>query len=117
MKKLIICLAFVAMTSIGALAQKFALVDMDYVLRNVPSYEMANEQLNQVSQRWEREVEELSKEAETMYKNYQSEMVFLTDEQKKAREAEIVAKEKEVTDLRYKYFGPEGNSSRSARAS
>lgn len=108
MKKLIICLAFVAMTSIGTLAQKFALVDMDYVLRNVPSYEMANEQLNQVSQRWEREVEELSKEAETMYKNYQSEMVFLTDEQKKAREAEIVAKEKEVTDLRYKYFGPEG---------
>lgn len=78
------------------------------MLRNVPSYEMANEQLNQVSQRWEREVEELSKEAETMYKNYQSEMVFLTDEQKKAREAEIVAKEKEVTDLRYKYFGPEG---------
>lgn len=74
----------------------------------LPSYEMANEQLNQVSQRWEREVEELSKEAETMYKNYQSEMVFLTDEQKKAREAEIVAKEKEVTDLRYKYFGPEG---------
>ncbi len=108
MKKLIICMALVAMTSISAFAQKFALVDMDYVLRNVPSYEMANEQLNQVSQRWEREVTELSKEAETMYKNYQSEMVFLTDDQKKAREEEIVAKEKEVTDLRYKYFGPEG---------
>ncbi|MDE7097279.1 MAG: OmpH family outer membrane protein, partial [Muribaculaceae bacterium] len=92
----------------GAYAQKFALVDMDYILRNVPSYEMANEQLNQVSQRWEREVTELSKEAETMYKNYQSEMIFLTDDQKKAREEELVAKEKEVTDLRYKYFGPEG---------
>lgn len=101
-------MALVAMISISAFAQKFALVDMDYVLRNVPSYEMANEQLNQVSQRWEREVTELSKEAETMYKNYQSEMVFLTDDQKKAREEEIVAKEKEVTDLRYKYFGPEG---------
>lgn len=108
MKKFIICMALVAMISISAFAQKFALVDMDYVLRNVPSYEMANEQLNQVSQRWEREVTELSKEAETMYKNYQSEMVFLTDDQKKAREEEIVAKEKEVTDLRYKYFGPEG---------
>ncbi|MDO4336110.1 MAG: OmpH family outer membrane protein [Bacteroidales bacterium] len=108
MKKLIFTLAFVAMTIAGAYAQKFALVDMDYILRNVPSYEMANEQLNQVSQRWEREVTELSKEAETMYKNYQSEMVFLTDDQKKAREEEIVAKEKEVTDLRYKYFGPEG---------
>ena len=89
-------------------AQKFALVDMDYILRNVPAYEMANEQLNQVSMRWEKEVNELSKEAETMYKNYQSDMVFLTDEQKKKREEEIVAKEKEVTDTRYKYFGPEG---------
>lgn len=108
MKKLLISLAFLAITAIGACAQKFALVDMDYILRNVPNYEMANEQLNQVSQRWEREVTELSKEAETMYKNYQAEMVFLTDDQKKAREEEIVAKEKEVTDLRYKYFGPEG---------
>ena len=44
-------------------AQKFALVDMDYILRNVPAYEMANEQLNQVSMRWEKEVNELSKEA------------------------------------------------------
>ena len=55
---------------------------------------MANEQLNQVSLRWEKEVAELSKEAETMYKNYQADMVFLTDDQKKKREEEIVAKEK-----------------------
>ena len=96
-----------------ATAQKFALVDMDYILRNVPAYEMANEQLNQVSQRWEKEVNELSKAAETLYKNYQSDMVFLTDDQKKKREEEIVAKEKEVTDLRYKYFGPEGSFTRS----
>ncbi len=108
MKKLIISLAFVLTAFVGAYAQKFALVDMDYILRNVPSYEMANEQLNQVSQRWEREVTELSKEAETMYKNYQAEMIFLTDDQKKSREEELVAKEKQVTDLRYKYFGPEG---------
>ena len=93
---------------LGAGAQKFALIDMEYVLRNVPSYEMANEQLNQVSLRWEKEVTELGKEAETMYKNYQSERVFLTDDQKKKREEAIVAKEKEVTDLKYKYFGPEG---------
>ena len=91
-----------------ASAQKFALIDMEYILKNMPSYEMANEQLNQVSQKWEKEVNELSKEAETLYKNYQSEMVFLTDEQKKKREEEIVLKEKEVTDVRYKYFGHEG---------
>lgn len=101
-----ILIGFIA--SFAASAQKYALVDMEYILRNVPSYEMANEQLNQVSLRWEKEVNELTKEAETMYKNYQSDMVFLTDDQKKKREEEIVAKEKEATDLRYKYFGPEG---------
>lgn len=92
----------------GASAQKFALIDMDYILKNVPSYEMANEQLNQLSQRWQREVEAVSTEAQNMYKTYQADMVFLTDEQKKQRESDIVAKEKEATDLRYKYFGPEG---------
>lgn len=108
MKKIILSLLLVLCGAGVISAQKFALVDMDYILRNVPAYEMANEQLNQVSQRWEKEVEQLSKEAETMFKNYQSDMVFLTDDQKKKREEEIVAKEKEVTDTRYKYFGPEG---------
>ena len=91
-----------------ASAQKFALVDMEYVLKNIPAYEMANEQLNQVAQRWQREVDDLKKEADTMYKNFQSDMVFLTDEQKKKKEAEITAKEKEATQLQYKYFGPQG---------
>ena len=108
MKKILFAIAFVMVCAFGSSAQKYALIDMDYILRNVPAYEMANEQLNQVSQRWEKEVNELAKEAETMYKNYQSEMVFLTDNLKKKREAEITEKEKEATDLRYKYFGPEG---------
>ncbi len=108
MKKFIFTMLLCMGAVLGAGAQKFALIDMEYVLRNVPSYEMANEQLNQVSLRWEKEVTELGKEAETMYKNYQSERVFLTDDQKKKREEAIVAKEKEVTDLKYKYFGPEG---------
>ena len=107
-KKLFFAFLIAAGVSLAASAQKFALVDMEYILRNVPAYEMANEQLNQVSQRWEKEVNEVTKEAETMYKNYQADMVFLTDDQKKKREEEIVAKEKEPTDLRYKYFGPEG---------
>lgn len=108
MKKLLLAIALCFGAINFASAQKFALVDMEYILRNIPAYEMANEQLNQVSQRWEKEVTELAKEAETLFKNYQSDMVFLTDEQKKKREEEIVAKEKEVTDLRYRYFGPEG---------
>lgn len=107
MRKILLVL-FAAVCCVGANAQKFALVDMEYILRNVPAYEMANEQLNQVSLRWEKEVNELAKEAETLFKNYQADMVFLTDDQKKKRQEEIVAKEKEVTDARHKYFGPEG---------
>ncbi len=108
MKKILITAIMAIACAVGAQAQKFALVDMEYILSRVPSYEMANEQLNQISMRWQKEVEALAREAETMYKNYQADMVFLTDEQKKAREAEIVAKEKESVELRNKYFGPEG---------
>lgn len=108
MKKIILLLAAVVATALGASAQKFALVDMEYVLANIPAYEMANEQLSQISQRWQKEVEAKQAEAETLYKNYQTAMVFLTDEQKKQHEEAIVAKEKEAMDLRNKYFVPEG---------
>lgn len=108
MKKIVLTLIACVAMSVSSSAQKFALVDMEYILKNIPAYEMANEQLNQVSLRWEKEVTDLSKEAETLYKNFQSDMVFLTDEQKKKKEQEIVAKEKEASDLKYKYFGPQG---------
>ena len=89
-------------------AQKFVLVDMDYILKNIPAYERASEQLNQVSKKWQAEVDVLSTEAQTLYKNYQSEAVFLSEEQKAKREEAIVAKEKEAAELKKKYFGPEG---------
>ena len=109
MKKMFIaCLMVFVSSTIGAFAQKYALIDMDYILKQIPQYEMANEQLDQISSRWQKEVETLAKEAETMYKQYQADMVFLTAEQKNQREEAILAKEKEVQDLRNKYFGPEG---------
>lgn len=108
MKKFAILALFALLAAFGANAQKFALVDMEYILKNVPSYEMANEQLSQLSQRWQKEVEAVGKEAESLYQNYLADKVFLTDEQVKKREEEVVAKEKEATELRYKYFGPEG---------
>ncbi|MDE6197614.1 MAG: OmpH family outer membrane protein [Muribaculaceae bacterium] len=108
MKKTVLTLLLLVAAFAAASAQKFALVDMEYIFRNVPSYEMANEQLNQLSQRWQKEVEAAGKEAENMYNSYLADKVFLTDEQVKKREAEIVAKEKAATELRYKYFGPEG---------
>ena len=89
-------------------AQKYALVDMEYILKNVPAYERANEQLNQISKKWESEVEAILTEVETMYKKYQSESVFLSDAQKQKTEEAIMAKEKEASDLKKKYFGSEG---------
>ena len=108
MKKAAILLILAIAGTLAGMAQKFALVDMEYIMKNIPAYETSNEQLNQLSQRWQKEVEAISKQAETLYKNYQSERVFLTDEQKKSREEAIVAKEKGATELRYRYFGPEG---------
>ena len=95
-------------TTVGANAQKFALIDMEYILKNVPAYERANEQLTQVAKKWQAEVEALNTEAQTMYKNYQNEVVFLSQEQKKARQDAIMEKEKEASELKKKYFGPEG---------
>lgn len=106
MKKILFTLFVLIATQVGA--QKFALVDMEYILKNIPSYERANEQLNQVSKKWQAEVDALTSEAQTLYKNYQSEAVFLSEEQKTQREEAIVAKEKEAAELKKKYFGPEG---------
>ena len=107
MKKIII-MGLMAMAAMTTMAQKFALIDMDYILKNIPAYERANEQLNQVSKKWQAEVEALNTEASTMYKNYQNEVVFLSQEQKKKRQDDILAKEKEASELKRKYFGPEG---------
>ncbi len=101
-------MSLMALAALTASAQKFALIDMDYILKNIPAYERANEQLNQVSKKWQAEVEALNTEAATMYKNYQNEVVFLSQEQKKKRQEDIMAKEKEASDLKRKYFGPEG---------
>lgn len=91
-----------------ASAQKFALIDMEYIMSNIPAYERANEQLNQTSKKWQAEVEALDNEAKNLYKNYQNEAVFLSEAKKKEREEAIVAKEKEASELKKKYFGPEG---------
>ncbi|HJD53599.1 MAG TPA: OmpH family outer membrane protein [Candidatus Avibacteroides avistercoris] len=107
MKKLILTLAL-AVAAATASAQKFALIDTEYILKNVPAYERASEQLNQISRKWQAEVETLSKEAETLAKNYESESVYLSEEQKTAKIQEVFDKENEAAELKRQYFGPEG---------
>ena len=105
---MVLAMLVACMASINLSAQKFALVDMEYILKNIPAYERANEQLNQISKKWEGEVEALNQEAENLFKKYQSEAVFLSDAQKTKAEQAIVAKEKEASDLKKKYFSSEG---------
>ena len=107
MKKVLLFL-FLCASTLSMQAQKFALVDMDYILKNIPAYERANEQLAQVSKKWQAEGDALTTEAQTLYKNYQNEVVFLSAEQKKAKQDAIMEKEKQAAELKRKYFGPEG---------
>ncbi len=94
--------------NLAAKGEQVVLVDMDYVMSAIPAYETANEQLDQISKKWQKEIETILLEVQTMYKNYQTELVFLSDEMKKKREDEIIAKEKEANDLKRKYFAPDG---------
>lgn len=85
-----------------------AFIDMQYILKNLPSYESANEQLTLISKRWQKEIDAAQQEARILATNYQTEQIFLSDEMKRKREEEIVAKENEVLELKRKYFGAEG---------
>lgn len=108
MKRIYILALMVIGIAAGAFAQKFAMVDMEYVMKAIPAYETANEQLDQISKKWQKEVETILVEVQTMYKNYQTELVFLSDEMKTKREEEIINKEKEANDLKRKYFAADG---------
>lgn len=108
MKKYILLLIIALGTFVGSRAQKFALIDMEYIMHNIPAYERADEQLNQMSKKWQAEVEAVDNEAKTLYRNYQNEAVFLSEAQKKDREDKIVKKEKQAAELKKKYFAPEG---------
>ena len=108
MKRLFLISCLLIVGAWAGTAQKFALIDMEYILKNIPAYEMTNEQLSQVSKKWQNEVEALQQEAQNMYKTYQSDLVFLSAEMKTKREEEIVKKEQEAQDLKRKYFGADG---------
>jgi len=108
MKKLVLTLCLFAGFAVAINAQKFAMVDMEYIMKNIPSYETAEEQLNQISKKWQSEVEVQMQEVQQLYKNYQTELVFLSEDMKVQREEEIIAKEKAANELKRKYFGQDG---------
>ena len=94
--------------SVSAQSQKYAYVDTEYILDNIPEYHDAQDELDEWSKKWQQEIETIYNEIEQMYKKYQAEKVLLPNDVKKKREDEIVQKESEMKALQKKYFGPQG---------
>jgi len=88
--------------------QKYAYVDTEYILDNIPEFLDAQEELNSFSMKWQTEIETEYAEVEEMYNKYQAEAVLLPEDVKRKREDAIVLKEKNVKELQRQYFGPEG---------
>ena len=108
MKKIVILLVLAGFSAIPAVAQKFAFVDTEYILNNIPAYKSAQGQIDKLSEDWQKEIGDQYGEIEKMYKNYQAEKVMLSDDMRKKREDEIIKKEQTVKELQQKYYGPEG---------
>jgi outer membrane protein len=109
MKKLAIITGILLLATATTFAQKFAFVDTEYILGNIPAYKAAQEQLDQLSAQYQKELESMHAEIEQMYKDFQSESVLLSDEMKRKREDVIITREKEYKELQRKYFGREGD--------
>ncbi|UCH14402.1 MAG: OmpH family outer membrane protein [Bacteroidales bacterium] len=109
MRKFVIILTALLVMAGVAYTQKYAFVDTEYILNNIPSYKAAKDKLDDTSEEWQKEIETKYSEIEQMYKDYQAEKVLLTDEMRKKREDQIINKEKEVKELQKNYFGQEGS--------
>ncbi|MGM0566895.1 MAG: OmpH family outer membrane protein [Bacteroidota bacterium] len=109
MKKLIMT-AFALMLFAGtSMAQRYAFVDTEYILGNIPEYEDAQQQLDDLSEKWQREIEKRYQEIDQLYKEFQADAALMPEEMKKQREEEIVQQEREAKELQRKRFGQEGD--------
>lgn len=91
-----------------AFSQKYAYVDTEYILNNIPVYESAKTQLEDLTKEWKKEIDAKKASIDQMYQNYQSERILLTEELRAKREDEIMKKEQELKQLQQKYFGESG---------
>ncbi len=108
MRKSVLLIMMLFAVSMAANAQKFALIDTEYIMKNIPAAQSANEQMQEATKKYQSEVEALAKEAQKMFQDYQAKSSTFSAAQKTKTEDAIVAKEKEAAELKRNYFGPEG---------
>ncbi len=111
MSKKIILLLIVAigLSTSPAMAQRYSVIDSEYILDNLNDYKRAQSKLDEFSKKWQKEIDAKIQEVERLYKSYQAEAVMLSDEMKKRREDDIIRKEKEAKTLQKQRFGFEGD--------
>ena len=93
----------------SAQTQKIAYVDTEYILGNIPEYKIAQTQIEDISAKWQKDIETRFAEIDKLYKTYEADATMLPEEMKRKRENEIINKEKEVKDLQKQRFGQNGD--------
>ncbi|HKP31724.1 MAG TPA: OmpH family outer membrane protein [Chitinophagaceae bacterium] len=109
MKKILFIALFVMLGAVAVNAQRYAIVDSKYILEKMTDYRDAQKKLDQVSEDWQREIDQKQSTLDKMYKEYEAEQVMLSDELKKKREDQLFNLERELRDLQRKRFGFEGD--------
>lgn len=109
MKKNVITLLLMLFFGFSSFAQKYAYIDSEYILSNMPEYNEAQTELDRFAVEWQKEIEGLFRQIDSMYKKYQVESITLPANIKKQREEAIIAAEKEAKDLQKKRFGKDGD--------
>ncbi len=107
MKRILLGLVFVGIAFITN-AQRYAFVDTEYILNNIPAYKAAQDKLNKMSEDWQKEIEQEYTELNKLYKDFQSEKILLTNDMIKQREAELAEKDRSIKALQKRFFGPGG---------
>lgn len=108
MKRIILTALTILAFTFAGFAQNYAYVDTEYILENIPAYAAAQEQLDQLSQQYQKELEAVKSDLDKMYNDFRAEAVLLSEDMKRKREDVIVSKEKDYRALQQKYFGREG---------
>ncbi len=108
MKKLLL-LVFVLTIAATGFCQKYAYINSEYILSNMPEYKEAQAELDRVAVQWQKEIESKFASIDSMYRKYQVESITMPDQIKKNREDAIIAQEKAAKDLQKKRFGQDGD--------
>ena len=104
---LLLAIVLLGVSSLG-ISQKYAYVDTQYILDNIPEYREAQSKLDDLSKKWQEEIEEKYQLIERKRKNFQVEEILLPEEIKKEKKSNIAHLETEARELQNKYFGING---------